>query len=56
MSLPVLQILAAAVNFAVVVISGRPAFTLPFRNLDQVLANTPLLGGAAKHPATGGVA
>ena len=56
MSLPVLQLLAAAVNFAVVVIAGRPTFSLPFRNLDQVLANTPLLSGAAKHPAPGGVA
>jgi hypothetical protein len=43
MSLPVLQLLAAAVNFAVVVILGRPTFTLPFRSLDQVLASTPQL-------------
>ena len=41
MSLPVLQILAAALNFAVVVIMGRPAFTLPFKSLDEVLASTP---------------
>ncbi len=56
MSLPVLQILAAAVNFAVVVIAGRPTFSLPFRNLEQVLATTPMFGGAAKHPAPGGTA
>lgn len=41
LSLPVLQIVAAALNFAVVVIMGRPAFTLPFTSLDQVLAATP---------------
>jgi hypothetical protein len=41
MSLPVLQILAAALNFAVVVILGRPAFTLPFKSLDEVLVSTP---------------
>jgi hypothetical protein len=54
-SLPVLQILAAALNFAVVVILGKPVFVLPFRNLEQVLASTPQLagGGAAKHPTTG---
>ncbi len=59
-SLPVLQMLAAAVNFAVVVILGRPTFTLPFRSLDQVLAGTPLFGAPAaaptKVPASGGVA
>jgi hypothetical protein len=51
MTLPVLQVLAAAVNFAVVVIVGHPTFSLPFRSLDQVLATTPLFG--AKHPAPG---
>jgi hypothetical protein len=56
MSLPVLQMLAAALNFAVVVILSRPTFTLPFRTLDQVLAGTPLFGATAKTPAPGGVA
>ena len=41
LSLPVLQLVAAALNFAVVVITGRPAFSLPFKSLDQVLAATP---------------
>lgn len=41
LSLPVLQLVAAALNFAVVVITGRPAFMLPFTSLDQVLASTP---------------
>jgi len=55
-SLPVLQVLAAGLNFAVVVILGKPVFVLPFRNLEQVLASTPQLGrseGAAKHQTTG---
>lgn len=47
LTLPVLQLLAAAVNFAVVVILSRPTFTLPFKNLDQVLAATPLFAGTA---------
>ena len=50
LSLPVLQLLAAALNFAVVVILGRPTFTLPFRSLDDVLDSTPFAKGA---PATG---
>jgi hypothetical protein len=53
LSLPVLQLLAAGVNFAVVVILGRPVFTLPFRNLEQVLASTPQLAGGARHPLPG---
>ena len=57
-SLPVLQILAAGLNFAVVVILGKPVFVLPFRNLEQVLASTPQLSGGggaapAKHPVSG---
>ncbi len=45
-SLPVLQLLAAGFNFGVVVILGRPHFTLPFRSLDDVLAATPLVGSS----------
>jgi hypothetical protein len=54
LSLPVLQLLAAAVNFAVVVILGHPTFALPFRSLDQVLASTPLLTASGKHALPGG--
>jgi hypothetical protein len=49
MSLPVLQVVAAAINFAVVVITGRPMFTLPFRSLEQVLANTPFAHRGESH-------
>jgi hypothetical protein len=49
-TLPVLQLLAAGLNFAVVVILGRPVFTLPFRSLDQVLASTPQVGAPAAQP------
>lgn len=55
-SLPVLQLLAAGANFAVVVIMGRPTFTLPFRNLDQVLTSTPIVSPSGKHVVPGGVA
>jgi hypothetical protein len=47
MSLPILQLLAAGFNFGVVLITGRPHFTLPFRSLDDVLASTPFTGKAS---------
>jgi hypothetical protein len=50
LSLPVLQVVAAALNFAVVVITGRPAFTLPFNSLEQVLAATPFAKGSGNGP------
>ena len=40
-SLPVLQLLAMAVNFPVMAISSQPIFTFPLRSLDDVLADTP---------------
>jgi hypothetical protein len=43
LSLPVLQMLAAAINFAVVTIKSRPMFSLPFEHLEDVLAATPLV-------------
>jgi hypothetical protein len=51
MSLPILQLLAAGFNFALVVITGRPYFSLPFRSIDDVLASTPFSG---KHAAAEG--
>jgi hypothetical protein len=38
MSLPVLQVVAAGLNFAFVVFTGRGHFTLPFKSIDDVLA------------------
>jgi hypothetical protein len=43
LSLPVLQLLAAAITFAVVTIKSRPMFSLPFKHLEDVLAATPLV-------------
>ena len=43
LSLPVLQLLAAAINFAVVMIKSRPMFSLPFKSLDDVLSATPMV-------------
>lgn len=41
LSLPILQLFAAAVNFTVVLVRSRPIFQLPFTELDEVLAATP---------------
>jgi hypothetical protein len=42
LTLPILQLLASGFNFWLVVLLGRPHFTLPFRSLEEVLAATPL--------------
>jgi hypothetical protein len=42
LTLPVLQLMAAGFNFWLVVLLGRPHFTLPFRSLEEVLAASPL--------------
>ena len=46
MSLPILQLLAAGFNFLIVVVTGKPHFSLPFRSIDEVLASTPSAGRA----------
>src|SRR2546425_5185192 len=53
-SIPVLQLLAAGGNFAIVVIRGHPIFTLPFRNLDAVEAATAQMTPSGKHVLPGG--
>ncbi len=50
MSLPVLQLFAAAVNFAVVVIGSRPMFSLPFRSIEDLMVATPKIGNAKPAP------
>jgi hypothetical protein len=44
LSLPVLQLFAAAINFAVIIVQGRPHFVLPFNSLEDILAATPAFG------------
>ena len=55
LTLPVLQLLACALNFAVVVVQSRPAFALPFTTLDEMLASNPFATAAPTHaPRLGG--
>jgi hypothetical protein len=49
LTLPVIQVLAAALNFAVVVVQSRPAFALPFKTLDEMLAQNPFAARADSH-------
>ncbi|HMF88403.1 MAG TPA: hypothetical protein VK575_10000 [Gemmatimonadaceae bacterium] len=42
LSLPVLQLLAVALNFAVITVQSRPMFVLPFRTLEDMMASMPL--------------
>jgi len=51
LSLPMLQLFAAALNFAVVTVQSRPMFQLPFKSLDDVLHATP---GASGKPELSG--
>jgi len=39
-SLPVLQVVAAGMNFLFVLFTGRGHFTLPFKSIDEVMAAT----------------
>jgi hypothetical protein len=36
-----MQLLAAALNFAVVVMQSRPVFSLPFKSIEDMLIATP---------------
>jgi hypothetical protein len=42
LSLPVLQLLAVALNFAVVTVQSRPMFVLPFHTLEDMMASVPM--------------
>ena len=44
LSLPILQLFASAINFAVIIVQGRPHFVLPFTSLEDILAATPAFG------------
>jgi hypothetical protein len=46
LSLPILQLFAAALNFAMVTIQSRPMFTLPFKSLDDILHPTVYVSSA----------
>jgi hypothetical protein len=50
LTLPVLQLLAAGVNVVFVLIRSQPMFQLPFANLEEALAASPLWSRVGKPP------
>ena len=48
LSLPVLHLLAAALNFAMILTASRPAFALPFKSLKEITETRDIL--AVAHP------
>jgi hypothetical protein len=50
LALPVLHLVAAALNFGMVVLTGRPLFSLPFRDLKEVLETREVLSGLQLQP------
>jgi hypothetical protein len=50
LALPVLHLLGAALNFATILATGRPVFSLPFRSLREVTETRELLGGLSLQP------
>ena len=55
LTLPVLQMLASALNFAVVVVQSRAAFILPFKSLDELLQSNPFAARLPSARALGGI-
>jgi len=52
LALPVLQLLAAGLNFGMMIIASRPAFQLPFRTLKEVTDTRDLMAGFHLTPAS----
>lgn len=50
LALPVLHLLGAALNFATILTTGRPVFSLPFRSLKEVTETRELIGGLSLQP------
>jgi hypothetical protein len=50
LALPVLQLVAAALNFGMLIVAARPAFYLPFRTFKEVTDTRELLAELAIAP------
>jgi hypothetical protein len=45
LSLPALQVLAAVLNFAMILVASHPVFSLPFKSLKEILEPHAILAG-----------
>jgi hypothetical protein len=52
MTLPVMHVLAAGLNFAMILLTSRPAFNLPLKNVKEIMETRQVLGGSLQ-PKTG---
>jgi hypothetical protein len=50
LALPVLTLVAGALTFAMVLLTGRPLFTLPFKGLKEVMETREILNGLQLQP------
>jgi hypothetical protein len=50
LALPALHVVAAAVNFTMVLVASRPVFQLPFKGLDEIPDSRTILGGLHLQP------
>jgi hypothetical protein len=50
LALPVLHVVAAAVNFAMVLVASRPVFQLPFKGLEEIPESRTILAGLHLQP------
>jgi hypothetical protein len=50
LALPVLHVLAAALNFAMILVASRPAFGLPFKGLQDVMETKEMLAELRSQP------
>jgi hypothetical protein len=50
LTLPFLHVVAAALNFAMILVASRPVFSIPFKSLKEVLEARELLASLRLHP------
>ena len=50
LALPALHVLAAMVNFGLILVAARPIFSLPFKSLKAVMETRELLAAAQMQP------
>jgi hypothetical protein len=50
LALPVLHVVAATVNFAMVLVASRPVFQLPFKGLEEIPDSRSILTGLHLQP------
>jgi len=50
LTLPIIHLLAAAMNFALILVASRPVFTIPFKSLKEVMGTRETLAAIDLQP------